>query len=102
MNLSNIYIAGNINGENYKTDLICPKYSVDNISTENLFYDKDFYQVEENVPYFTGLTTEQMQGLNAKDNMPFDYDNAWKLNKEYYPTFEQLNTAPELSGNDIE
>ena len=102
LNLSNIYIAGNINGENYKTDLICPKYSVDNISTENLFYDKDFYQVEENVPYFTGLTTEQMQGLNAKDNMPFDYDNAWKLNKEYYPTFEQLNTAPELSGNDIE
>ena len=103
LTIHNGYIVANINYDNPDNkgivigDKSAFKQSVD---ISNLYYDNTVYTEDDDLAI--GLTTEQMQGLNARDNMPFDYDNIWKLNKEYYPTFEQLNTAPELSGSDIE
>ena len=103
MSVSNIYFVSNIDRENHITERDTYLYSELNgnkITLSNIYYNSDISSLPDNTA--TPLKTEQMQGINAKENMPFDYDDIWKLNKEYYPTFEQLNTAPELSGNDIE
>ena len=100
LKISNFYIVSKSDEKSDDISLISDSTISDTSYYSNVYYNKDLYNIES--IDFIGLTTEQMQGLNAKENMHFDYDNVWKLNKEYYPTFEQLNTAPELSGSDIE
>ena len=103
LTIHNGYIVANINCDNpdNKGIIIGDKSNFEKyVDISNTRSRVSLYTEDDDLAI--GLTTEQMQGLNARDNMPFDYDNIWKLNKEYYPTFEQLNTAPELSGSDIE
>ena len=103
LSTSNMYFVLNIENnfpvESNDTNLYS-SITGDGYAFDNIYYDKKISNLKDDLAI--GLSTEEMQGINAKENMPFDYDNVWKLNKEYYPTFEQLNTSPELSGNDIE
>lgn len=74
--------------------------NTDKISTIDVYYDNVLSPSDD--IYGIGLSTDKMQGLPTYENMDFDYDNIWFANKNYYPTFEQLNSAPEIDANDVE
>ena len=101
LTINNFYIAGHMHNITSQKDLITyiDKDKI-NTSIKNAYYDSTIINIEDT--NFIGLATEQMQGYSTYDNMDFDFNNIWKANRDYYPTFEQLNTAPELSGSDIE
>ena len=101
--INNSYVAVTMNGNDTVTKgiVVGDKSNLKgNLELNNVYYDNTLYTEDDNLA--VGLTTEQMQGYPTYDNMAFDFEGVWKANKEYYPTFEQLNTAPELSGEDIE
>lgn len=50
---------------------------------KNTYYNKDTYSPDE--PDVTGLTTSEMQGESAKENMNFDFDNTWDTVSGDYP-----------------
>ena len=99
VNISHSYTASNITGLTNINSVIGYVNNI-TLTTDKVYYDNILSPSED--IHGIGLPTQQMQGYATYDNMDFDYDNIWKANKEYYPTFKQLNTAPELSGNDIE
>ena len=55
------------------------------IEWNNIYYDSNISKLSDDIA--TALTTKQMQGYAAYNNMNFDFNEIWKANKEYYPTF---------------
>ena len=90
-------IASKIISEN--PNILFGEYDTEGVfNLENIYYDKELTPIEDNDTI--GLNTSQMQGNEALENMDLDFDNIWKLNKEFYPMFEQLNSAPDIIPND--
>lgn len=90
-------IASKIISEN--PNILFGEYDTEGVfNLENIYYDKELTPIEDNDTI--GLNTSQMQGNEALENMDLDFDNIWKANKEFYPMFEQLNSAPDIIPND--
>ena len=99
VNMTDSYMVGNLKSDKDSIYLI-PNDDIVTVNTDNVYYDKTLCSFDDK--NLIGLTTEQMQGYPTYENMDFDFESIWKANRDYYPTFKQLNTAPELSGEDIE
>ena len=97
--MSNSYTASTINGQTDVNNIIGYINNA-TLTTDNVYYDNVLSPSDD--VYGIGLSTEQMMGYNTYDNMDFDFDTIWFANKDFYPTFEQINTAPEIEGEDIE
>lgn len=96
-NLLNSYIVGEITGQNRSL-----LYNLNGVeSTQKSVLDVYCESDAEGIDS-TGivlLEKNQMQGKETSKNMNLDFNNTWKINKEFYPTFEQINTAPDITPN---
>lgn len=96
----NSYTASTVNGQTDVNSVVGYMDTNSTLTTDKVYYDNILSPSDD--IYGIGLSTDEMQGYPTYDNMDFDYDTIWFANKNYYPTFEQINTAPEIEAEDIE
>lgn len=90
--INNAYSASTVIGEQNVSSFVFK--GAGNIEFTNTYYDNNLSSIVDD--YAQGLDTSVMQGKVVADNLGFSFGDVWKMNKEYYPTFKQINTAPEI------
>ena len=87
-------VVVNLTGNNSTNALVG---QADYAEVSNVYYDSEVCLLPDALGI--ALKTSQMQGKGAIGVVNLDFENIWTLNKEFYPTFEQINYAPDIIPN---